>query len=59
MGRGETNESNLMVFMEIPKDLCGAGLGVPHIYLEKLETLVTRRKILVVQERPHKKNLFL
>lgn len=50
------NESNLVVFMEIPKDLCGAGLG--YIYLEKLETLVTRRKILVVQERPHKKIFF-
>ena len=56
MGREEMNESNLVVFMEIPKDLCGAGLGI--IYLEKLETLATRRKILVLQERPHKKIFF-
>jgi hypothetical protein len=33
------NESNLVVFMEIPKELYGAVLGVPHIYLENFETL--------------------
>ena len=50
------NESNLVVFMEIPKELCGAGLG--YIYLEKLETLATLRKILEGQERSHKKIFF-
>jgi len=31
----ERDESNLMVFMETPKDLCGAFLSA-LIYLEKL-----------------------